>query len=326
MVEQPSPKPRTKEDRELLELLTTLYGIQEDIGSKPKTSLEDRRNRAENTAAMMGKGRKAKKAGTRFVELKGLIVDRLKKIHSLIEEEAERNRSANFSVVQGNNPKETIMRQATIREEIRQAEDEWTELDGLYKNEARKRKSKFTQEQLDVQQTLVQRLYAELEKVKELQKMGFAARGNNRDTIAANLNTQALTTIDFDASTDPTAAWASKPSQGGGVELTQNQALRLEQIESRDQDFDRQLDEIGQGIDDLGEIAQMQQEEVKRQNEMLNNVETNIEKVYDHIDNVNAKMKDTLNEVRGADKICVDIMCIVLMVGLGAVLYQLIKG
>ncbi len=101
--------------------------------------------------------------------------------------------------MQGNNPKEAIKRQATIREEIRQADDEWNELDGLYKNEARKRKSKFTQEQLDVQQTLVQRLYAELEKVKELQKMGFAARGNNRDTIAANLNTQALTTIDFDA-------------------------------------------------------------------------------------------------------------------------------
>lgn len=125
---------------------------------------------------------------------------------------------------------------------------------------------------------------------------------------------------------DPNSAWASKPSQGGGVELTQQQALRLEQIESRDQDFDKQLDEIGQGIDDLGEIAQMQQEEVKRQNEMLDNVGNKIEEVYDHIDNVNAKMKDTLNEVRAADKICVDIMCIVLMVGLGAVLYQLIKG
>ena len=68
----------------------------------------------------------------------------------------------------------------------------------------------------------------------------------------------------------------------------------------------------------------MQQEEVKRQNEMLDSVGNKIEQVYDHIDNVNAKMKDTLNEVRAADKICGDIMCIVLMVGLGAVLYQLI--
>ena len=50
-----------------------------------------------------------------------------------------------------------------------------------------------------------------------------------------------------------------------------------------------------------------------------------IDKAYDHIDNVNAKMKDTLNEVRAADKICVDIVCIVLMVGLAAVMYQLVK-
>ena len=141
--EESEAKPRNRDDRELLELLTKLYGIQEDIGAKPKTTIEEKRNKAEN-AAMQGRGRKAKKVGTRFVELKGMIVDRLKKIHTLIEEETDRNRNLNFSVVAGgNNPKDAIQRQAKIREEIRQATDEWTELDGLYKNEARKRKSKF---------------------------------------------------------------------------------------------------------------------------------------------------------------------------------------
>ena len=168
--------------------------------TKLKTSRTGRRNKAENASTMQGKGRAAKKAGTRFVELKGLIVDRLKKVHSLIEQEAERAQLVNFSVVTGgNNPKEAIQRQATIREEIRQAGDEWTELDALYKTEARKRKSKFSQEQLDVQQTLVQRLYSELEKVKELQAMGYTK--GNRDDIAATLNTQALTNIDYDGGT-----------------------------------------------------------------------------------------------------------------------------
>lgn len=320
------PKPRNKDDRELLELLTKLYTIQEDIGAKPKTTIEEKRSKAEN-AAMMGKGRAAKKAGTRFVELKGMIVDRLKKIHTLMEEESERNRNnLNYSVVAGgNNPKDAIQRQATIREEIRQAGDEWTELDGLYKNEARKRKSKFTQEQLDIQQTLVQRLYAEIEKVKEMQSMGYA-RGN-RDEMVAQMNAQALTNLDFGETKDADGAWAGAagPSTGGGVELTQQQALRLEQIESRDREFDKQLDDIAVGLDDLNDIAKMQQEEVERQNVMLSSVGKKIDDAYDHIENVNAKMKDTLNEVRAADKICVDIMCIVLMVGLGAVLYQMIK-
>lgn len=324
MAEETASKPRSRDDRELLELLTKLYGIQEDVGAKPKTSIEDRRNKAES-AAMLGKGRAAKKAGMRFVEVKIMVVDRLKKIHSLIDEETE-HRSAGFSVMGGNNPKDAIQRQANIREEIRQTEDEWKELDALYKKESRKRNSKFTKEQLDIQQTLVQRLKAELEKVKERQKMG-TLRGGNRDDTAARLNAEALNNLDFDAANDPSGGWGGPagPSTGGGVEMTQQQAQRLEQIERRDQEFDHELDQIADGINDLQEIAQMQQEEVKKQNVMLSNVGQKIDNAYDHIDNVNAKMKDTLNEVRAADKICVDIMCIVLMVGLAAVMYQLVK-
>ena len=40
----------------------------------------------------------------------------------------------------------------------------------------------------------------------------------------------------------------------------------------RDQDFDRQLDQIGEGVLDLAEIAEQQGEEVRRQNIMLHNV------------------------------------------------------
>jgi len=70
----------------------------------------------------------------------------------------------------------------------------------------------------------------------------------------------------------------------------------------------------------------MQNEEVRRQNVMLDNVGNKITNAHDHIANVNTKMKETLDEVRAADKICVDIMCIMIMVGLGAVLYQMIKS
>lgn len=321
-----------KDDKELLELLTKLYGIQETIGAKPKSSLEDKRQRAENTASM-GRGKKAKKTGGRFVDLKSSIIHRLKTIHTLLEEEQQRIRMG-VSVASGNNPKEVIAKQAQIREEIRQVEDEWQELDSIYKNEARKRKSKFTKEELDIQQTLVQRLYSELEKVKQLSSKNYV-RGNGaatRDNMAAGLNVQALNVMDVSDYGNPGAAsWAGNGASsgngggGGGVELTHQQHLKLQQIDSRDQDFDRQLDEIGQGIQDLAEIAQMQNEEVRRQNLMLENVENKIDDAHDHITNINSKMKETLDEVRGADKVCVDIMCIVLMVGLGAVLYQLIR-
>ncbi len=54
--------------------------------------------------------------------------------------------------------------------------------------------------------------------------------------------------------------------------LTDNQQQQILQLEERDFDFDKQLDEIGEGIQDLAEIAQLQGEEVQRQNIMLDNL------------------------------------------------------
>lgn len=319
----------SKDDKELLELLTKLYEMQENVGAKPKSSLEDKRTKAISTsAATMGRGKKAAQRGGRFIELKSSIVARLKTIHSLLQEEQQRK---TLSVVAGNNPKEIIQRQAQIREEIKQASDEWSQMNNIYKNEARKRKSKFTPEELDTQQALVQRLYAEIEKMKALSSTNYAKGGagmNSRDDVAIGLNNQALNVYDLNDNSGP--SWAGNGGGhggggGGGVELTQDQHLQLQQIESRDQEFDKTLDLIGEGITDLAEIAQMQQEEVQRQNVMLENVGNRIDNAQEHITNVNAKMKETLDAVRGGDKICVDIMCIVLMAGLGAVMYQLVK-
>jgi hypothetical protein len=105
--------------------------------------------------------------------------------------------------------------------------------------------------------------------------------------------------------------WTSGPS---GTALTGSQQVQLQQIRDRDQEFDADLDEIGEGIQDLHELAQGMGEEVARQNVMLNSVGQKIDGAHEHMVNVNAKMKETLEEVgRSSDKLCVDIMCIVSM-------------
>jgi len=321
----------TKDSRELTGLLTKLYGIQEDVGAKPPTTTEEKENKA-NNASMLGRGRAAKKSGTRFLELKSSIVARLRKVHDLLEEDSQRN-SGLMSVAGGANPNEVIKAKSMMREEIKQAADEWKEMEQLYKVEARKRKSKFTKEQLDIQQTLVHRLNAEIEKVREMQAQGYARR--DTDQAATQMNVQALVSInatDLDGGLGDAgpklggdeANWSG--GTGPGVELTEGQSLQMQQIQDRDKEFDKELDEIGEGIADLGEIAAMQSEEVQRQNIMLTNVEEKIDNAADHITSVNTKMKETLDQVRGADKICVDIMCILMMIGLGAVFWNLAKN
>jgi len=177
-----------KKDDELTELLTKLYTIQEDIGAKPKTTEEEKKAKAENIAAMgTGGNKKTAAKGSKFLELKSTIVDRLKAIHRLLKETKEKEQAG----YGGDNAKEIIKMQAEIREQIRQAGDEWNEMNAIYKKEARKKKSKFTPEELEVQSELVRRLHAEIDKVKEAQMRGYAKNRGDAGT-AVGLNTKAL--------------------------------------------------------------------------------------------------------------------------------------
>lgn len=339
---------KSRQDDELTDLLTKLYTIQEDIGAKPKTSEDEKKQKAENIA-VMGKGGKTAAKGSKFLELKTTIVDRLKTIHHLLKETKEKE-AAGYG---GDNAKEIIKMQAEIREQIRQAGDEWKQIDEIYKKEARKKKSKFTPEELEIQSELVRRLHAEIEKVKEAQMRGYAK--GREPGMAVSLNAKALysdsgtfvkpmvSISSFQTKQQLThthtkslfnvgavggkgsksASWAGT---GGGVAMTDNQRQQILQLEERDADFDRQLDEIGEGIQDLAEIAQLQGEEVQRQSQMLDNVNSKMDKVNERMLSVNAKMKETLDELgRSKDKLCVDIMCIVLMVGFVAVIYKFVK-
>jgi SYP7 family syntaxin len=313
---------KSRQDDELTELLTKLYTIQEEIGAKPKSSEDEKRAKAENVA-VMGQGKKAQAKGSKFLDLKSTILDRLKTIHGLLKATKEKEQ-AGFG---GDNAKDIIKMQANVREHLRQATDEWKEMDEIYKKEARKKKSKFTPEELEVQSELVRRLYAEIEKVKEVQMRGYTR--SRQPDAAVSLNTKALYTDSASSSRkggSKSASWAGTGG-GGGVALTDNQRQQMLQLEERDADFDKQLDEIGEGILDLAEIAALQGEEVKRQSVMLDGVNNKMDKVGERMTSVNSKMKETLDEVgRSADKLCVDIMCVVLMVGFAAVIYNMVSN
>jgi hypothetical protein len=172
---------KSKVDDELTELLTKLYTMQEDVGAKPKTSEEEKKSKAENVATM-GTGRKAQAKGSRFLELRSSIIQRVKNIHSKLSEVKELE-SAGYG---GDNPTQLIKLQAETREEIRQATDEWKELDAIYKKEARKKRSKFTPEELETQAQLVQQLYQQIERIREAQLAGFARAGRPEHDAAAS--------------------------------------------------------------------------------------------------------------------------------------------
>jgi len=294
---------KKKTDNELAALLTNLYTMQEDLGAKPKTTDEEKKNKAET--ATMGKGGKTEKKGSRFLELKSSIVEKLQAIHGKMQELS----SSKGSVAANKNPKEVIVMQNEIREEIRVVSEEWEEMNGIYRKEARKRKSKFTQEELEIQKTLVDRLGEEIENIKEVQMRGFG--GGGAAAMKGLDNSPLHRAVDI---------------PDGDVATTDAQAQQLAQIDARDKDFDKQLDMIGEGLDALQDIADAQNEEVKAQTVMLDSLGNKIEGALEHQKNVNESMKELLEaNSRSVDKLCVDIMCIAFAIGVVAAIVNMKK-
>lgn len=106
-------------------------------------------------------------------------------------------------------------------------------------------------------------------------------------------------------------------------QMTDQQRAQLMMIRERDQEFDVQIDEIGKGLDILRELAVQANEEVKLQNTMLDVLEEKVNDVQDRVLNINERMKDTLDKVRKSDKICMDIFCLIILIGMIIVVYKL---
>ncbi|GMH49734.1 hypothetical protein TrLO_g7299 [Triparma laevis f. longispina] len=299
----------SKLDGEIENLLASLYTIQSDTGAH------------ESSLALKPKSAPGKKTD-RFMEIKTSMITRLQQIKDLMQSASE-----NLQGSEGlSDPKDVIRQQSQIREEIRMLTEEWREIDGIYRIEAKKKRSKFTQEELKNQQHTVLQLNEEIKRIQEIQRSGYT-----KNTTSSGFTSAGRTVVSMEDSSlfqKGTGDGYTQESTvtSSSVEMTSSQSAQVQQLKERDQDFDLQISEIGKGILDLQDYALEQNEEVKRQNLMLDSLAGKIDNVHDHVTNVNSKMKTTLDAVgRKGDKLCVDIICLVLAIGFAAVIYSIYK-
>ena len=100
----------------------------------------------------------------------------------------------------------------------------------------------------------------------------------------------------------------------------------MEMIQKRDQKFDQTIDLISQGVEQIGQLAIGLNEELTTQEVMVDNLSKKIDDAGEHLESINSKMKKTLKEAsRPADKLCVDIICLVILLGVASVLYNMYK-
>lgn len=204
------------------------------------------------------------------------------------------------SVVANVNPKEIIRLQNEIREEMQEATEAWEEMDKIYQKEARKRKSKFTAEELEFQKQLVLKLREVIDNMKEMQAKGPSLGGGGADV-----------TIDI---------------PDGDVALTGLQAQALYEINARDKDFDNQLGDIAIILDKVHDIAKQMGEEVNKQNELLTDLGDKMDTAQEHQKNVNENLKELIEtESRSLQILITYIVCISFALGFLSVFFNIHK-
>lgn len=279
-----------------------------------------------------GKSTKKDKKGDVFHELKTKIGERLHHLKLTLQE----NDVA--ATKRGKHPREAIRRQQELREDIRLVGIDIKDLTTSFDLEMKKRKSKFSPEELAIRKEIVTQYWAEFERIKELAAANYRPPVGRTafDTggIAAPIGSfengafTARTRPDL-ASGGPVFNGQGGSREGGGEsigkeEITDDQRAMLSDIQRNDQRFDNIIEQIGTGVQELGQQARMLNEELQQQAIMIDGLGERIDNTQAHVESVNKKMKETLSKVgRGADKCMMDMICLILLLGILTVVYNM---
>eukprot|EP01040_Poterioochromonas_malhamensis_P004544 gene4544-4872_t len=302
-------------DVELLSLVNKLNKIQRELGGGKNKNDKDK-------SGFLGTG--GDKVD-RFTDIEMKMEERIETLKSSIDEIQKLER------VPGSNPKELITLQSTVRTELSTLGDEWKEIDMIQRIESKKKRSRFTPEEIQRRQQVVIETQNIINNLKDLQRSGYVKQYQGYKLVSMEESElfkkrdveTGETKVDKDGNVTKVTSQAKGVTGKRNANMTDQHRQQLMLIKERDEKIDLEIEEIGKGVDTLHEIARQANEEIKVQNRMLDVLEEKVNDISEGVSNVNEKLKVTLDKARASDKICMDIICIIILVGLIIVLIQL---
>lgn len=130
--------------------------------------------------------------------------------------------------------------------------DEWKALETLYRAEAKKKRSKFSPEELAERSAALQEIFDQIQMIKDLQRSGYVksrpAKGYEQVRMADMADAEA-----FRGGT----SGGGRPGVHGSRNnyMTDQQRQKLELLDTKDKEIDKEIDDIEQGVDVLRDIA-----------------------------------------------------------------------
>jgi SYP7 family syntaxin len=109
-------------------------------------------------------------------------------------------------------------------------------------------------------------------------------------------------------------------------EPNEHEVQAMENWKNEIADQDIQMQELGRGVKELKGHVKKIGNAIDTTGKNINNVSNQAKKTEKKLETTNAKLKDLLNKIRTGDRICIDILLILILLGLVAVLYNIIKN
>ena len=109
-------------------------------------------------------------------------------------------------------------------------------------------------------------------------------------------------------------------------ELYEEEKAKMQEWEEEKARQDQALDEIGDVVVQLREQSKLASENIDRTNKKVKQVTKKTVQATKKVNQQNKKLKDLVKKLRSGDKLCIDIVLILIVLGLIAVLYNIIKS
>jgi hypothetical protein len=205
----------------------------------------------------------------------------------------------------------------TISGELKKLEDSVKDLAETHKKEVAKLGKKLTGEEISARKDVIESMIGEFQGKFKAAK-GFSHAGAD-ENLGGGVGMRTLTKEQVMKGEFAGAGIKTKKEN-----LSGEQMQKLEQINAVSREQDQVLDEIGKGLDELKDLAEKMNDELVLQDKMLGDLDSKTDKTQTKMDAVNDRMKDALTKINDkSSNFCVYIICLVLMIGLASVAYNM---
>lgn len=177
---------------------------------------------------------------------------------------------------------------------------------------AKKKRKKLAPEVLEARKKTIEDIEAEIETIPDGTALSKRTR---KDNLLAQRGPIELK-VDFNN-------MAFEPVDN--MDHTEESSKFRQEYETGKKKQDGVLDEISRGVGVLKQIAKDMDGELKKHEELIDAIDDKVDKNTTEIRNANKKLKTMLSEIRSPQKICVDLLLIAVMLGIGAYIAQMLK-